>query len=361
MTSFKQARVLEIASHRSGITEVKVDIDGEIFNALNYDDITGNIKEGDSIILNTIAVELGLGTGGKHFVLWNLRHKSTSSIGPGHILKLRHTPLQIRCLTVEEQESPFHERMKNSTDLKGMPVIVGSLHSQLPAVVATIKELNPKIRIAYVMTDGAALPIVFSNLVMQLKNLHLIDKTITFGHAFGGDFEAINVFSALIAAKEAAGADMCVTIMGPGIVGTDTVLGYSGIEQGVILNAVGALKGTPIAIVRLHFADKRKRHFGISHHTQTALSLVTLTGSVVVLPNMNEDKKEIVFKQLEESGISSKHKVVEVENEVTLKTLKKLNLDVTTMGRSVDEEPDFFSAAGAAGIYAVKQWERGMK
>jgi len=360
MTSFKTGQVLEILSHRNDVTEARVDVGGQIFSAVNYDSITSDIKIGDVVVLNTIAVELSLGTGGKHFVLWNLRHKSISSNTQGHILKLRYTPLQMRCLAVEEEESPYHDQLKDSMDLKGMPVIAGSLHSQLPAIAATIKSLNPTVRIAYVMTDGAALPIAFSNMVAKLKSLHLIDKTITCGHAFGGDLEAINIFSALTASREAAGADICVVLMGPGVVGTATTLGYTGIEQGVILNAVAALKGTPIAAVRMHFADKRKRHYGISHHTRTALSLAALAKSVVVIPKLAEDKKQLVFEQLEESGILSKHDVVEVKNDITIEALRSSNLDVTTMGRSVAEESDFFSAAGAAGIYAVRLLEQGL-
>ncbi len=335
MINFRQAKILEILSHRQGVTRVEVDIDGKTFQALNYDDITGNIKTGDIVVLNTTAVELGLGTGGTHFVLWNLRHKSLSSTKLGH--------------------------MKNSTELMGMPVIVGSLHSQLPAVVASIKELNPRLRIVYVMTDAAALPIALSDLVAKLKSLGLIDDTVTCGHAFGGDYEAVNIFSALIAAKEAAEADICVVMMGPGIVGTDTVLGYSGIEQGTILNAVGALRGTPIAIVRLHFADKRARHYGISHHSLTALSIATLVRSVIALPDMSIEKREIVCKQLKESGISSKHEITDVKNDLTIEALRKLNIDVVTMGRTFEEEPDFFRAAGAAGIYAIELLNGGVR
>ena len=358
MISFKQGKVQKILSKRPGITRVQVDLESDSARAINYDDLTGDIKEGDRIILNTTAVELGLGTGGVHYVLWNMRHKNLDSTGPGHIMKLRYTPMQVKCLAVEEADNQFHERMSGSCDLKGMPVVAGSLHSQLPAVVTSIKQLNPKLRVAYIMTDGGALPIVFSNLVGSLKSLSLIDATITCGHAFGGDFEAVNVFSALTAAKEVVKADIAVVIMGPGIVGTKTTLGFSGIEQGQVLNAVGALKGKPIAIVRLHFADQRKRHYGVSHHTLTTLSLATLTRSTVVIPDMSGKKREMVLKQLKEAGILSKHNVVAVEDNITLEALKKLNIDVTTMGRKPDQEEDFFRAAGAAGMHAVKQLER---
>ena len=44
--------------------------------------------------------------------------------------------------------------------------------------------------------------------------------------------------------------------MGPGIVGTGTNYGFTGIEQGTIIDAVNTLGGIPIAIPRISFADK---------------------------------------------------------------------------------------------------------
>ncbi|MDI6690146.1 MAG: DUF3866 family protein [Actinomycetota bacterium] len=352
--SFKEAKVLEVINRRNDLTEVKVELEGEISRAINYDQLTGDIKRGDKVVLNTTAVELELGTGGKHFVLWNYGHRSTSFQHHGHIMKLRYTPLQLRCLSVEEQESPFHHLMRESMNLEGMPVIVGTLHSQLPAVVTTVKAINGKAKMTYIMTDGAALPIAFSNLVHKLKSLKLLDATVTIGHAFGGDLEAVNIFSGLIACRVVIQADITVVIMGPGTVGTDTHMGFSAMEQGQIINAVASLNGCPIAIPRIGFKDKRARHIGVSHHTITALSKGALVSCVVTLPRMSRGKMEMVLHKLKESGIASKHRIEIIENGVTLEALKRFGFDdVTTMGRGIEEEPEFFQAAGAAGIYAL--------
>ena len=45
--------------------------------------------------MNTTAVELELGTGGWHVVHWNLARTEWAERGPGHILKLRYTSLQV--------------------------------------------------------------------------------------------------------------------------------------------------------------------------------------------------------------------------------------------------------------------------
>ena len=56
------------------------------------------------------------------------------------------------------------------------------------------------------MTDGAALPIYLSKNVDTLKKKGLIDNTITIGSAFGGEYECINIHTALITAKEVLNA-----------------------------------------------------------------------------------------------------------------------------------------------------------
>ena len=70
------------------------------------------------------------------------------------------------------------------------------------------------------------------------------------------------------------------------------------------------------------------------------------------------EKREVVFKQLDEHDVLSKHEIAEIEDSITLAALRKLDIQITTMGRQIDEEPDFFRAAGAAGIYAVQKREK---
>jgi len=63
-------------------------------------------------------------------------------------------------------------------------------------VAAGIKETaGDKVQVAYVMTDGGALPLSFSRLISDLRDKALIDTVITCGHAFGGETsEAINIY-----------------------------------------------------------------------------------------------------------------------------------------------------------------------
>src|SRR4029078_4173129 len=118
-------------------------------------------------------------------------------------------------------------------------------------------------------------PLAMSDLVASIRAKGLIDATVTCGHAFGGDYEAVSVFSALAGAPRVAHADAAVIVMGPGIVGTNPRLGFSGMEVGPILDAASGLAGVPIACLRVSFADGRDRHVGLSHHSATALRIHT--------------------------------------------------------------------------------------
>jgi hypothetical protein len=296
--------------------------------------LVGSVAVGDRVVLNTTAVELGLGTGGWHVVHWNLARDGFEESGPGHIMKLRYTSLQVDAGSTEEHGSP------SETDLGGMPVIVGSLHSQLPGVAAAIKHAHPEARLAYVMTDGAALPIAISDLVHAVTRAGLIDVTITAGHSFGGHLEAVSVPSALALARHASHADATIVAMGPGVVGTSSPLGTTALEVASVLDAAAALGGTPIAVLRMSDGDPRPRHRGVSHHSRTALDL-TRSSVLVAAPDAG------VFEH-------DRHDVRVVDGPDVPAVLAALDLHVTTMGRGPDEDPLFFRATAAAGALAAE-------
>jgi len=316
--------------------------------------LTGKIKVGDIVIVNTTAVELSLGTGGYHYVIYNYCNESKKAEGKGHIMKLRYTPLQIKCLTSEEEDSPYHEEFLNFKNLEGSIFIVGTLHSMLAPIACMIKWLDPTINLNYIMTDAGALPISFSRTVEELKEKRIINKTITIGHAFGGDLECTNIYNGLIAAKEILNSDVTIITMGPGIVGTGTKYGFSGIEQGSIIDSINTLGGLPMAVPRISFGDKRKRHRGISHHTITVLSEVCKTSANVIFPIIEEDKLNILKRQITENNINKKHNLTYEKGENIEKALKTYNMKVTTMGRGFHDDKEYFLTLGAVGQKAVQ-------
>lgn len=353
--SSRQGRIVKIISKADGVSELLVEIDNRLEKAINYDVLTGEPLLGDEVCLNVTAVKLGLGSGGYHFVMGNYRKFTLDDRTRGHVMKLRYTPMQLKVLAVEERSSPYREKIEQCSSLEGTPVIVGTLHSMLVPVIAGLRAAGKKgLRIAYIMTDGGALPLFFSKTVSSLRNKRLLAGTVTVGHAFGGDLEAVNVYSGLLAAKAVLEADAIVVTMGPGIVGTGTTWGFSGVEQGEILNAVHILGGRSIAVPRLSFADPRERHRGLSHHTITVLQKIAVLPAIVPLPVMSQEKMKYLKNVIKKNRLALRHRFIFEDGEGAIKEIEKLGLKPTTMGRGINEDREFFLAGGAAGVFAAR-------
>jgi hypothetical protein len=357
LINYKKGRVIDIHKKYNSVTELLVEVEGVPQKAANFDKLTGLVQVGDDVLLNTTAVDLKLGSGGYHFVV-SINNRTPvfyDEAEKGHIMKLRYTPLQFSVLSAEEQESRYHSVFDSFEGLNSMPVIIGELHSMILPVVFNAININPNISISYIMTDGGALPIDFSKTVSFLKQKGLINGTITFGQAFGGDVETVNVYTALIAADKILKSDMSIITMGPGITGTGTKYGFSGIEQGYIIDAVNTLGGNPIFIPRISFTDKRERHYGISHHSLTILNEICKTSAKVILPKFEGKKMNRIMQQLKQTQIEKKHKLVIMEDIIGIKeNILGFDYNVNTMGRNLDKDTEFFLTAGAAGYYAAK-------
>ncbi len=272
-------------------------------------------------------------------------------------MKLRYTPLQAKVLAVEEQESPDRERLSEADGLEGLPVVWLPLHSMLGAACAGARTAGAR-RIVYVMTDGAALPLWLSHQVHRLREAGLIDATITVGQALGGDREAVNVFSGLLAARAVEGADVAMVADGPGKVGTGTRWGASEVAGGLALHAASILGGRPIAGVRLNFADPSYRHHGLSPHSITVLGRVAPAGVHVALPVLEGGQREAVWAAVRKARLEERHQLVEVTGAPAVDLLRDLGIEPRTMGRTLEEEPEFFLAAGAAGVLAGRMAAR---
>jgi hypothetical protein len=340
--------------------------------ALAYPALVGTPEVGDPVLLNVSALARGLGTGGYALVVAPGspgRLPADPEPGPGHLVKARYTPLQAMVLGVDDQESPHHELLRDADDLGGMPVVVADLHSALPAVVAGIRHADAllsgpgaahaPLRVAYVMTDGGALPAWFSMAVAGLRDAGWIAACLTAGQAFGGDHEAVTVHTALLAARHVVGADVVVVAQGPGNLGTGTRWGFSGVAAGEAVNAAGVLGGRPVASLRVSGADARERHLGISHHSTTAYGRVALTPADVVVPVLGAELADLGRRVADQARAltepAGRHRRVEVAaGDDLLAALGSTPVRLSTMGRGLAQDPAAFLAAAAAGVHAAR-------
>lgn len=338
--------------------------EGDAIKALVLEDNVGPVSVGQTLLVEVSALAKRLGTGGFAMCVANLSALPADVLpADGHIVKARYTPSQTMVASVDEQDSPHFKVLENAEDLGGMPVVVADLHSALPAIVAGIRLRDPLLRVVYVHTDGAALPLKFSSTVAGLKDAGWIDTSITCGQSYGGDLEAINVYTALLAAKHVVGADIAVVAQGPGNAGTGTRWGFSGVEVGNTLNAARVLGGKPVACLRVSSADKRPRHYGVSHHSMTVLTHMCLGSVVVPVPELaalgNLEGKTLpqgFIAHLSpdiESLKAAGHTLVETPIDGLYEALQASPIKLSTMGRSLNEDPAAFLFAGAAGAASM--------
>ncbi|MCC2308451.1 DUF3866 family protein [Cellulomonas chengniuliangii] len=383
MITWRSAVVVSHGRRWPGAAELEASLEGEgvgglppggTVRALAYPGLVGLPAVGERVLLNVTALARGLGTGGYAMVVAPVDTlPADAEPGPGHLVKARYTPLQEMVLGVDDQESPHHDVLRDADDLAGLPVVVADLHSALPAIVAGARHAaaragRPAPRVAYVMTDGGALPAWFSQAVAGLRSAGWIEACVTTGQAFGGDLEAVTVHTGLLAARHVVDADLVVVAQGPGNLGTGTRWGFSGVAAGEAVNAAATLRGTPVASLRVSGADPRERHLGVSHHSLTAYGRVALAPADVVVPvfatglaqegvsgqpTLAELGERVRAQALGLVAPSGRHRLVETSaDEGLLAALGASPVRLSTMGRGLGADPGAFLAAAVAGVHA---------
>jgi hypothetical protein len=339
--------VTSVRAERAGLIQVQVQIDSnQPVPAHALSQQVGPIEVGDQVVVNTTAVERGLGTGGSHIVHWNLSREYQGELGPGHIVKLRYLSNQMDTGAWEETQSnsaqPRAATLRET--LAGVRVVLCQLHSHVGAVAVGVRHVCPGARIGYVMTDGGALPLALSDLVASLRASGVINATATAGQAFGGDFETVNVATA-VQALQRDGCEMIVLGIGPGHVGTGTQLGFSGLDlagHAALLTKLGADVGLAL---RASDADQRDRHRGIGHHTAT---LVELTDTGVALPfpiDRAVAAEELMGLAVSRAALVDPINLVEAAGAV--------GLNIESMGRRLFDDATAVAFLGAAAAWAA--------
>jgi Protein of unknown function (DUF3866) len=349
---WRSGTVLAIRREWPGAVELDVATGEGTLRALAYPELTGRPESGDRVLLNTSALALGLGTGGYALVVALPDRLPADPDGPGHIVKARYTPLQATVLGADEQDSPHYQVLSSADDIGGVPVVIADLHSALPAVLAGLRADHPDPpAVVYLMLDGGALPAWFSRTAAGLRAAGWLRGTISTGQAFGGDLETVTVHTGLLAARHVLGAEVIVVTQGPGNLGTGTRWGFSGVACGEAVNAAAVLGGRPVAALRISDADPRERHRGVSHHSLTSYGRVALAAADVVVPDLPGEFGQQVARQA--ATLASRHKLVTVSVAGLAAALHACPVPLSSMGRSLDQDPAYFLAAAAAGRHAA--------
>ena len=311
--------------------------------------LVGEIQEGDEVVVNTEAADLGLGSGGFDLVHVNLTRglEGSGPEGGEHVMKLNYTSLQHSIDPIEAFES---------TASQAPPVLVLPMHGHLAPSAWAASQARPDLQIGYVQTAGGALPGRLSGDVGQLRQFGLLVGHVTAGSAYGGQLEAVTTLGALDAAARRLGWDAILCGPGPGILGSATDYGHGGAVALDTAHAALALGLPTLVSPRLSSSDSRSRHRGLSHHTAGVLKL--LLGSVhVPVPEIElagwptgEEGGGVEMPSVLDALHRACHDRHDVEVEpVDLEAYEASGLPTRTMGRSLAEDPLFFAAPLAAG------------
>lgn len=324
-----------------------VEVGGERRPAWADTDLLGEMREGDEVVVNVEALDLGLGSGGFDVVHVNLtRGLDPPPPGPAHVIKLNYTSLQH---AVDPIERPLGEAGGRSgapplgavAPSASIPVLILPLHGHLAPAAWAAAKAAPGLRLGYVQTAGGALPGRFSRDVAELRERGLLRGHVTAGPAYGGEQEAVSVAGALDAAADRLGWQAVAVGPGPGIIGSETRLGHGGIAALDSAHAALALGLPTLLSPRLSSADPRERHRGVSHHTLTVMRM--LLGAVEVpVPAGNP---VIIARLADAAGWRHRLRAAPAD----LAGYSASGLPARTMGRGIEEDPLFFAAALAAG------------
>ena len=306
--------------------------------------LVGEIREGDELILNTEAQDLGLGSGGFDIVHVNLtRGLDAPGAEEATALKLNYTSLQHPVDPVEARELDAADRL--------IPVLVLSLHGQLAPAAWAAARGAPDLRVGYIQTTGGALPGALSEDVAELRRTDLLCEHVTAGPAYGGELEALTVIGALQAAAGPLGWDAAIAGPGPGIAGSGSELGHGGMAALDTAHASLILGLETLLAPRMSSADPRERHRGLSHHTETVLRM--LLGNVRVPAPARRPSSMAAGRAATASldelrqACGDRHEVW--PREAPVDEYAESGLPATHMGRGIGEDRLFFEAALASG------------
>jgi hypothetical protein len=300
--SLRRGRITAVRERHADV--IRCEVDG--VDCVAYPTVTGPVEEGDDVLVNVQARELGLGSGGFDILYANLTRGLELPVDEGaHVMALPYAPGQWAVRHVEED-------VELGASLDGLPVVLCTVHSQVVPACAALAG----VRVAYVQVQGGALAVSLSRALRVLRERRLVERTAAVAPCFGGDVRCLSTASALLWA--AGIAEVAVCSVGPGLAGTGTRFGHGATALAEVAHVSAALGGRAVLAQRVSRADARERHRGVSHHSRAVIDLVG--DAAAAAPTEAEGWAEACA-----------------------------GLPLATMGRGIDEDQPHFEAAFAAG------------
>jgi hypothetical protein len=324
--TLRRGTVLAAGDPRGPMQELDVRLGTGRRPALADVALVGPSAAGDEVLVNVVGMEPELGGTGFDLVHANLtRGLRAEAAPPARATKLDYTSLQHAVRPVEEAV-PVAAPLRLPS---GAPVAVAVLHAQLTPLAWAFHEAAPGARLGYVQTAGGALPGGLSETVRLLRERSLLAGHLTAGPAFGGEAEALTTAGAL--QHGFAELHWHAAVCGPGPAATDpaSALGHAGLVALDSAHTAAALGCQVVVVLRRSSADPRPHH-----HTATMLRLALVP---VIAATPGDPPPPDLRRHDWRRGAAD------------LDGFRASGLPARVLGRTIEEDPAFFSAALAAG------------
>ena len=212
---------------------------------------SGTPEPGDRVLLNVSALERGLGTGRLRLVVAlpgpaagrPARGAGARGQGPLHAAAV---------------DGPRRRRAGEPAPRRccATPTTSPGCRSSSPTCTPPCRRCwpgcatgAPRRRVAYVMTDGGALPLASPARSPALRDAGLARRDASrSGRRSAATSRRSTCTPACSPRATSCGADVAVVAQGPGNLGTGTRWGFSGTSAGEAVNAAATLGGRPVAV-----------------------------------------------------------------------------------------------------------------
>ena len=240
--------------------------------------LVGEVREGDEVIVNVEALDLGLGSGGFDVVHVNLTRGLERPAGPTSA----RDEAQLHLAPAPRRAGRGPPRTSRGAAMPArIPVLV------LPAARAPRAGRlgggagpRPGLRLGYVQTPGGALP---GRALARRRRAARARPALRPRHRRAGLRRRARGDQRRRGARRRGGSRSAGTRSiagpGPGILGSATRLGHGGMAALDSAHAALALGLPTLLAPRLSGGDPRPRHRGLSHHSETVLELLLGAGA----------------------------------------------------------------------------------
>lgn len=272
----------------------------------------------------------------------------------GGAVKLLGSPLPQRRHVLEEDEA-FARLLASPPDLSGRVVVIAPTpRLALPAAFAASRGRGSSAgeRVSLIFDDcGTLSPYLYDDLI-EAREQEFITSVVTCGHAFGGDLEVLNPYTALLAALPYLQCPVAVVTAGGEGAFPSQPMAARCMQLVFFAHIAAQWQANVVFAPSLHLSDPARSDYPVAALTHQFLENVPFP-LFVPLPALPPDQMQIVRASLEGRPWASRHLLRLVETDRALAAWSSCRDETSSLRAGLDDE-GYRRAALAAGLLAIQ-------